>query len=658
MLRLLPAMLALLIPLTAHAQPASPDDASRLRAQLDTLQARIAALIDAEEKIDREGLTRSRRAAIADVEIFAKAADWILRHEEFYKPEYVAQTERCLAIGLERAAKFAEGTQPWGLLPGRHVLGYYSQVDGSVQPYAVTIPAEFSPDAPGRAPLHIVLHGRADTMNEVNFISRYEGKSVPAGVEWLQLDVYGRGNNAYRWSGETDVFEALKDLKRRFRIDERRITLRGFSMGGAGAWHLGLHHPATWCSVGPGAGFVDTYAYQKIKAPLPLHQHQALGIYDAVDYALNAASVPVCTYGGEIDPQLAASTTMVEAAKKFDVEIKLLIGPETGHKFHPESEKEFMEFHLDKSREGRPGFPGLKHVRFTTRTLKYNQCDWITIEEMLRQYEPTTIDARIDDENGEIVITTQNVGVLSLSRDVGSSVTIDGDPLPLAFAADNLLPNVYYYRSRSGWAVIGYDATRKFQENPDRMKRPGLQGPIDDAFTSSFVCVRGTGTPLSQAHHDWAMWTLARFEREFDKWLRGKIRIVDDVDVTAEMIEENHLILFGDPGSNSLLAKALKDLPVEWTAQAIQADGASYDPAAHGVSLIYPNPLNPYKYVVVNSGHTFHEAQFKASNAQLYPRLGDFAIQSFVRQDDGSYREETVKAVNFNSGWRFPVVRD
>jgi hypothetical protein len=42
--------------------------------------------------------------------------------------------------------------------------------------------------------------------------------------------------------------------------------------------------------------------------------------------------------------------------------------------------------------------------------------------------------------------------------------------------------------------------------------------------------------------------------------------------------------------------------------------------------LIAPNPLNPAHYVVFNSGHTFHEDEFKGSNALLYPRLADIAV--------------------------------
>ena len=42
--------------------------------------------------------------------------------------------------------------------------------------------------------------------------------------------------------------------------------------------------------------------------------------------------------------------------------------------------------------------------------------------------------------------------------------------------------------------------------------------------------------------------------------------------------------------------------------------------------LIYPNPLNPKRYVVINSGHTFGDEDFRGTNALLYPRLGDYSV--------------------------------
>jgi hypothetical protein len=60
--------------------------------------------------------------------------------------------------------------------------------------------------------------------------------------------------------------------------------------------------------------------------------------------------------------------------------------------------------------------------------------------------------------------------------------------------------------------------------------------------------------------------------------------------------------------------------------------------------MIYPNPLNPDRYVVLNSGHTFGEKEFKGTNALLYPRMGDWAVLNKAG--------EVVKAGLFDENWR------
>ena len=47
--------------------------------------------------------------------------------------------------------------------------------------------------------------------------------------------------------------------------------------------------------------------------------------------------------------------------------------------------------------------------------------------------------------------------------------------------------------------------------------------------------------------------------------------------------------------------------------------------AHHVPVLIYPNPLNPQRYVVLNSGFTFREYD-RLNNARQVPKLPDFAI--------------------------------
>ena len=641
------------------AQPPSDEKLVELQAGLQRLQTSVDELSDRPELQDRDG-----RARLADVAIFAKAVEWMLRHDEFPQKDYAKQAAKAIELGQQRAEQLKGKSAPWELQPGVTVRAYTSRIDGSVQPYALTLPKDVKPRSGDRWPLHLKLHGRADKMNEVNFIARHEGKPLPKDHTWIQLDVYGRGNNAYRWAGETDVFEALADVRRRFRIDDDRITLHGFSMGGAGAWHLGTHYPAMWSSVGPGAGFVDFYKYQNQSEQRPPWQHATLGIYDAIDYALNAANVPVCTYGGENDAQLVASTSMVEAAKKLNVDIKLLVGPGMGHKFHPDSFKEFMAFHQTQSEAGRRRGRGRREIRFTTKSLKYNKCDWLTIHEVDKIYEPSTVEAKIQDD-GIVIVDTKNVAALSVARDVGNTVIIDGDELPCKDAADGLLPDVFYQIDGDGWTVLDYEDSRDFGANRGLRKRHDFQGPIDDAFMDSFICVVGSSKTPDTAHKRWVEWTFKRFEAEFDKWMRAKLPVVTDGELTDEQMHGNNLILFGDADSNSMIEKVMPFLPVKWTNEEIQVGDRTFSRADHRVSLIYPNVLNqmhrrrtgstdPLHYVVLNSGHTFHEPDFKASNSWLFPRLGDIAVQKVIRNEDGSFSEEVVWAANFNSRWKLP----
>lgn len=634
---------------TAVAQKPDPAAAiaerkPQIEEQLRLLQNRVQSL-SASHADDPQ--------VVAEVSVYAKAAEWLLRHGEFHKPDYAAWALTGLETGLKRADLLADGKQPWRAGAGSRILAYVSRVDGSVQPFAVTLPAEFDQTPGKRWPVHLVLHGRGDTLNEVSFIRQHDGKPLKDNPGWIQLDVFGRTNNAYRWSGETDVFEALQTLGRLYRIDDRRITLWGFSMGGAGAWHLGLHHPDRWSSVGAGAGFVDTVKYLNLKEPLsPLHQ-KLVRIYDAVDVVQNAFNVPTIGYGGELDKQLLAAKTMTELGDKVGAPIRLLVGPGVEHKWHPDSLREFLAFHAERTAQGKPTFPAPLELKFVTYTPRYNTCFWATLEEQIEPYAESRIEGKLDGENDRLTVTTMNVAAFQIDRNVAESIAIDGNPpTALRAAADGLLPGVVFVREGDRWRTLDHRASIKFFENGDRRKRHGLQGPIDDAFMDAFLCVKPTGSAWNGEHAAYAEWSLERFEREYDKWLRAKLPIVNDTQLTPEQMAENHLVLFGDPGSNAVLAKVIDRLPVKWTKTELVVAGKSYDPQTHAAVLVFPNPLNPHKYVVVNSGHTFHETEFKASNATLYPRLGDIAVLKFARQSGGSYTEEAVWADIFDSSWK------
>jgi dienelactone hydrolase len=578
-----PIATLLLAVVIAGAQP-QPDKVAKAQMLMQELSAKLKQ-------------TKVAPDLAADVGIYLKAADWILRHpEEFFRPASNDQLVAVLEKGLARAAEMQSGALSWPKQKGRLSRGYISRIDGSIQPYGLVIPENYDPAKPSR--LDVVLHGRADTQNEVNFLFAHDAvKPISAAQQHLVLEVYGRGNNAYRWAGETDVFEALASVRSRYNVDPNRIVLRGFSMGGAGTWHIGLHHPDEWVAIEAGAGFAETRTYAKLPPTTPEHEFRALHIYDAADYAENAANVPTVGYGGELDPQRAASQLIQKSiAGMQNVKSLFLVGPKTEHRWHPESQKESDAF-IDPMVAAGRRTPD--RVHFVTYTTRYNRCFWLTVDALDQHYERAEVDGTRDE------LTTRNIAALTFDRE--GSPTIDGQ------------------KPGRGRSFLKQDGKWKVGAIKGVRKQHGLQGPIDDAFMDAFTTINAPELVAK----DWA------------KWMRG------DLPVSSAPIKGKHLILFGDSKTNPILAKINDKLPIRWEGDKIVAGAQRFPARDHTLTLIYPNPLGPTRYVVVNSGHTFGEKEFKGTNALLYPKLGDYAI---VRNSD----KAVVLAGFFDEQWRLP----
>lgn len=633
----------------------SPDDA--VLKEINAKTEKLAKLIF---ELRKQGV---RDPQLAEVEIYHKAAVWIVRHGEWYPKDIVDWTQAVLDRGLLRASQAAAGDAPWLSQFGFDVVrAYRSGIDGSVQPYAVTFPADYGKDARKKWRIDIVLHGRDSTITEVKFLYQHQGsKPAPKEQDFIRIDIFGRTNNAYRWAGETDVFEALTAfqtvetmLGREALLDLRRVVLRGFSMGGAGTWHIGLHYPDRWCVMQPGAGFTTTHGYiPSLPDKLPDYQEKCLRIYDAVDYAENAANIPVVAYSGSEDAQMAAARNIETRLKTLGIPMKHVIAPGLGHQFPPEWQKKVFDAYAPFLAKGKDDYP--QKVRLVTYTLRYPSCNWVEILGLNRHYEQAKVEADKTDDG--FAIKTSNVRSLRLvlieaEADTERVVKIDGQELKIApyRSAANTLTISLERRGDTWHAVLPQKLI------VDRLRRPqkvsGMQGPIDDAFVSSFVCVRGTGKPWHEATGKYAEANLRRFQGEWDKFLRGDLPVKDDKDVTEEDIAGKNLILFGDPASNSLLAEVIDKLPLKWTKDAIALNGKTYAAGEHQPVMIFPSPLNTTRYVVLNSGHTFHAPEFRGTNAQLYPRLGDFAILKLAGTDKDPLAVETAAAGLFDDFWQ------
>jgi hypothetical protein len=177
-----------------------------------------------------------------------------------------------------------------------------------------------------------------------------------------------------------------------------------------------------------------------------------------------------------------------------------------------------------------------------------------------------------------------------------------------------------------------------------------LQGPIDDAFLDRFIFVSPTGTPLSDSVGRWAAAEEERAIAEWRRQFRGDAIVRHDREITDAEIASSNLILWGDPSSNSVLARIADRLPVKWSADGITASGNRYPAATHAPILIYPNPLNPNRYVVLNSGFTFREADY-GTNSRQTPKLPDYAVVDTTTPPDRRFAGKIVLAGFFNEDW-------
>ncbi len=597
---------------TAPVYHPSSDETRAIQGKLSDLSARVKAL----------GAPKTDPALLADVDIFRSAAEYILRFpEEFASEAFVADTLAVLDTGLARAHELEAGAPSWPKRKGHIVRGYVSRVDGSVQPYALTIPASYDGSRPMR--LDIWQHGTNRTLNEIAFITQQQAdREIPADQDYIQLEPLRRTNVSYRWAGEADLFESLASVQQRYNIDPHRIVLRGFSMGGASTWHLGLHHPGRWAAIEAGAGYTETRRYGR-RDTLPSYQEAMLHYYDAVDYALNAFNTPTVGYGGEDDAQLQASVNIREQLAKegfrfeqdgpfrwatTDLRALFLVGPKTGHAWHPDSKAESNRFIANALQSA--GVPPA-HVRFVTYTTRFNTSHWLTVDSLEETYTRAEVDARRSEAAQQYVVSTKNIDRITFES-AGGTFTIDGQALKGG-------ANPSFEKNDGRWAAANSAAA-------GLRKVHALQGPIDDAFMDGFLCVRPTGIPWHTVTEQWGTKTLDVFRHDFAKWLRGDVRVKDDRAISASDIAEYNLILFGDPRSNSVIGHIIGRLPIRWTETEIAIGARKFAAADHLPVLIYPNPLNPTRYVVINSGHTFGDADFRGTNAWLYPRLGDYAV--------------------------------
>ena len=606
---------------------------------------------------------------VGDVAVYAKAGRFLLEFPELFNTQpAIDHLMTVLDQGMELGKQLQGGQAPWTAGKSR-TYAYYSEIDGSVQPYHVSLPADYDPNKPTR--LYVWMHGRQNNTTESEFIYSFDRPRAPGNAPvadqgQIQVDLFGRINSAgWHWAGEADVFEAIAAVKRRFKIDDKRVLLRGFSMGGEGGWHVALHYPDRFAAAEIGAG---TWS-RRIEANPDLTPYQLSGltIWENMEqWALNAFNLPLAGHDGDTDTQTPSvppppagtpNRGQLESSLRARAQLEkegfvaegtpnslhmkgtpdiFLISEKTGHGTSPLVRQQLDAF---LKKWGDKGQSSPDHIKFLTYTTRYNKSYWVSVDALGKLYERADINAQRKEGGKSYEIKTTNIARLVL-RETGhaQTVQIDGQTLKVKAGAEVTLA-----KTGSAWKVDKNGVLAGLH------KQHALQGPIDDAFLDPFLLVRPTGVAWNEAVNAQALRTLARFDRLWAKYFRGHPFVKDDKDVTEADFAKYHVVLFGDPGSNKWIAKMNGKLPVKWTKDTVTLGAQSYSAKDNFPALVYPNPLHPSKYVVLNTGLTIIERDYNGDYGM--PQWGDYAI---VTAKEGSEVPDLKVAGFFDQHWQLP----
>jgi dienelactone hydrolase len=429
-------------------------------------------------------------------------------------------------------------------------------------------------------------------------------------------------------------------VRAQYSIDPLRIAVAGFSMGGGSTWHLATHFSGLWCAASPGAGFAETPIFTKAlrpgSEPRATWEQLLWRQYEGTGISGNLFNLPTLAYAGEIDGQKEASDLMEAAMAKEGLKLERFIGPKTGHSYHAETKVELTKRFEELIARGRD--PNPRAVWLQTYTLRYPEAAWVRIERMGKQWELAEVRASQHDNN-RLEVTTRNVKELSFTGVTVSKVVIDGQDVNVP-ASDR--PVRLYHAGDAWWLGAA----------PGVRKTPGLTGPVDDAFMEPFVFVRPTGRPLN--NDVVGPWVESELTAACHLWrdvFRGDVPVVADTALSDADIKNKNLVLWGDPSSNAVLKKILARLPLKWDAKQIEFRGKTYPAANHAPILVFPNPLNPARYVVLNSGIDFRTEGY-GNNAHQTPKLPDWAIVDLRTPPGPRWPGKIVDAGFFDEEWK------
>ena len=480
---------------------------------------------------------------------------------------------------------------------------FISEIDGSVQYYAVN-PAQ--PLSPGRPPpaLFLTLHGAG--VEAIGQADAYSPKTWGHLVAPTNRRPYG-----FDWEdwGRLDALEVLEAAQARLHTDPARTYLTGHSMGGHGVWQVGVTVPDRFGAIGPSAGWVSFMSYAGGRADEKLTPMQemllrAAGPSDTLSLVRNTTHYGVYILHGEKDDNVPVTEarTMRDALAAFHHDFVYHEQAGAGHWWDASDEPgtDCVDWAPMFDLFGRhviPADESVRQVDFVTASPGVSaQSHWVSIEAQTHCLQRSSVSIRWDPWARRFVGTTSNVSRLGLSLEHAKpgapiGVELDGQKIEaIPWPAETR--HVWLARAGERWSVISKPSAS--------LKGPQRYGPFKDAFRSRMVFVYGTrGTPEENA------WAFAKARYDAEQWWyrgNGSIDVLPDTAFDPSNEADRSVILYGNADTSAAWAALLADSPVQARRGSVRVGDRELTGADLACLFLQPRPGSDRALVGVVTG--------------------------------------------------------
>lgn len=477
-----------------------------------------------------------------------------------------------------------------------HTRTFISEIDGSVQYYAVRPPARVITMDEPRPGLLLTLHGAG--VEGAGMRDQYAPKDWAFVVAPTNRRPFG-----FDWEdwGRLDALEVEALARDRYATDPTRSWLTGHSMGGHGTWQIAVHAPDRFAAIGPSAGWISFWSYTgaaRYDQPSPIEAliHRSMSPSDTLALADNYLTQGIYILHGDADDNVRVdqARTMVghlAAMPHPNFVYREIAG--AGHWWGSQCcdwppMMEYFQHHALP----RPG--EVRRIRFRTAAPSVSASShWVTIREQQQPFITSGVDLRHDPGAKAIAGTTENIEWLSIDADLLGApierVELDGQAIELP---EMIAEEIHLAREQDGWRLA--EAPSALRKGPQR------GGPFKAAFNHRVLFVYGTqGTPEET---EWAF-AKARFDAEtFGYRGNGSIDVIPDTMFESDHTRDRSVVLYGHADSNRAWAELLGDSPVQARRGHVTVGDRRFEGDNLGILLVRPRPGSEVAHVAAVTG--------------------------------------------------------